>query len=170
MHTNFIHILSILQLIQEDVLENGNDKNEKEEVIKRKIPYILKRQLYENKPRRPYILKRGSYYYWENICLHVIVTYHSLIKYQIIFVWKCDKTELFCLCYIVVYWMWFFCININWAKCFQINLDLEDDVLCIIGVDIYEVTYRMFCNFTRNLMGCLNSQNIWHFKLNCKRL
>ncbi|KAM5251235.1 neurotensin/neuromedin N isoform 1-T1 [Hipposideros larvatus] len=50
------------ELIQEDVLD-GNDKNEKEEVIKRKIPYILKRQLYENKPRRPYILKRGSYYY-----------------------------------------------------------------------------------------------------------
>ncbi|XP_032272620.1 neurotensin/neuromedin N [Phoca vitulina] len=51
------------ELIQEDVLDAGNDKNEKEEVIKRKIPYILKRQLYENKPRRPYILKRGSYYY-----------------------------------------------------------------------------------------------------------
>jgi neurotensin len=50
-------------LIQEDILDAGNDKNEKEEVIKRKIPYILKRQLYENKPRRPYILKRGSYYY-----------------------------------------------------------------------------------------------------------
>ncbi|XP_007109713.1 neurotensin/neuromedin N [Neophocaena asiaeorientalis asiaeorientalis] len=51
------------ELIQEEVLDTGNDKNEKEEVIKRKIPYILKRQLYENKPRRPYILKRGSYYY-----------------------------------------------------------------------------------------------------------
>ncbi|XP_012876150.1 PREDICTED: neurotensin/neuromedin N [Dipodomys ordii] len=51
------------EIIQEDILDNGNDKNEKEEVIKRKIPYILKRQLYENKPRRPYILKRGSYYY-----------------------------------------------------------------------------------------------------------
>ncbi|XP_058424822.1 neurotensin/neuromedin N [Diceros bicornis minor] len=51
------------ELIQEDVLDTGNDKNEKDEVIKRKIPYILKRQLYENKPRRPYILKRGSYYY-----------------------------------------------------------------------------------------------------------
>uniref|UniRef100_A0A2K6LQC1 Neurotensin/neuromedin N n=1 Tax=Rhinopithecus bieti TaxID=61621 RepID=A0A2K6LQC1_RHIBE len=50
-------------LIQEDILDTGNDKNEKEEVIKRKIPYILKRQLYENKPRRPYILKRDSYYY-----------------------------------------------------------------------------------------------------------
>lgn len=55
--------MSILQLIQEDILDTGNDKNEKEEVIKRKIPYILKRQLYENKPRRPYILKRDSYYY-----------------------------------------------------------------------------------------------------------
>ncbi|XP_052021500.1 neurotensin/neuromedin N [Apodemus sylvaticus] len=51
------------EIIQEDILDNVNDKNEKEEVIKRKIPYILKRQLYENKPRRPYILKRGSYYY-----------------------------------------------------------------------------------------------------------
>ncbi|XP_008529287.1 neurotensin/neuromedin N [Equus asinus] len=51
------------ELIQEDVLDTGSDKNDKEEVIKRKIPYILKRQLYENKPRRPYILKRGSYYY-----------------------------------------------------------------------------------------------------------
>ncbi|XP_054435814.1 neurotensin/neuromedin N [Pteronotus mesoamericanus] len=51
------------ELIQEDVLDNGNEKSEKEEVIKRKIPYILKRQLYSNKPRRPYILKRGSYYY-----------------------------------------------------------------------------------------------------------
>ncbi|KAM4839442.1 neurotensin/neuromedin N [Ictidomys tridecemlineatus] len=51
------------EIIQEDILDNGNEKNEKEEVIKRKIPYILKRQLYENKPRRPYILKRGSYYY-----------------------------------------------------------------------------------------------------------
>ncbi|XP_006873027.1 PREDICTED: neurotensin/neuromedin N [Chrysochloris asiatica] len=51
------------ELIQDGILVTGNDKNEKEEVIKRKIPYILKRQLYENKPRRPYILKRGSYYY-----------------------------------------------------------------------------------------------------------
>ncbi|XP_012596301.1 neurotensin/neuromedin N [Microcebus murinus] len=51
------------ELIQEDILDTENDKNEKEAVIKRKIPYILKRQLYENKPRRPYILKRDSYYY-----------------------------------------------------------------------------------------------------------
>lgn len=40
------------EIIQEDILDNGNEKTEKEEVIKRKIPYILKRQLYENKPRR----------------------------------------------------------------------------------------------------------------------
>ncbi|XP_050995585.1 neurotensin/neuromedin N isoform X1 [Acomys russatus] len=53
----------IVPVIQEGILDNGSDKNEKEEVIKRKIPYILKRQLYESKPRRPYILKRGSYYY-----------------------------------------------------------------------------------------------------------
>lgn len=51
------------EIIQEDILDSGNGKDEKEEVIKRKIPYILKRQLYENKPRRPYILKRGTYYY-----------------------------------------------------------------------------------------------------------
>ncbi|XP_049991557.1 neurotensin/neuromedin N [Alexandromys fortis] len=51
------------EMIQEDILDNGNEKTEKEEVIKRKIPYILKRQLYESKPRRPYILKRGTYYY-----------------------------------------------------------------------------------------------------------
>ncbi|XP_004700476.1 neurotensin/neuromedin N [Echinops telfairi] len=51
------------ELIQDNVLDTGNNKNEKEEVIKRKIPYILKRQLYDNKPRRPYILKRASYYY-----------------------------------------------------------------------------------------------------------
>lgn len=37
MHVSLIHILSILQLIQEDILDAGNDKNEKEEVIKRKI-------------------------------------------------------------------------------------------------------------------------------------
>uniref|UniRef100_G3SX36 Neurotensin/neuromedin N n=2 Tax=Loxodonta africana TaxID=9785 RepID=G3SX36_LOXAF len=51
------------ELISDEFLDTGDNKNEKEEVIKRKIPYILKRQLYENKPRRPYILKRGSYYY-----------------------------------------------------------------------------------------------------------
>ncbi|XP_007950770.1 neurotensin/neuromedin N [Orycteropus afer afer] len=51
------------ELIRDDVLDTENDNNEKEEVIKRKMPYILKRQLYENKPRRPYILKRASYYY-----------------------------------------------------------------------------------------------------------
>ena len=50
-------------MIQEDILDNGNDKMEKEEVIKRKIPYILKRKLYESKQIRPYILKRGTYYY-----------------------------------------------------------------------------------------------------------
>lgn len=30
----------------------------------------------------------------------------------------------------------FFCITINWTKCLKINLDLEHEVLCIIGVDI----------------------------------
>uniref|UniRef100_A0A8C9FFQ6 Neurotensin/neuromedin N n=1 Tax=Pavo cristatus TaxID=9049 RepID=A0A8C9FFQ6_PAVCR len=33
-----------------------------EEIMKRKNPYILKRQLHVNKARRPYILKRSSYY------------------------------------------------------------------------------------------------------------
>lgn len=29
MHVSLIHILSILQLIQEDILDAGNDKNER---------------------------------------------------------------------------------------------------------------------------------------------
>ncbi|KAM8978463.1 neurotensin/neuromedin N isoform X1 [Sarcophilus harrisii] len=50
-------------LLQEDVLESGNLNREKEEIMKRKTPYILKRQLHVNKARRPYILKRSSSYY-----------------------------------------------------------------------------------------------------------
>ncbi|KAM8978464.1 neurotensin/neuromedin N isoform X2 [Sarcophilus harrisii] len=51
------------ELLQEDVLESGNLNREKEEIMKRKTPYILKRQLHVNKARRPYILKRSSSYY-----------------------------------------------------------------------------------------------------------
>lgn len=29
-----------------------------------------------------------------------------------------------------------FCITINWTKCLKINLDLEHEVLCIIGINI----------------------------------
>uniref|UniRef100_A0A4W4EJ27 Neurotensin/neuromedin N n=1 Tax=Electrophorus electricus TaxID=8005 RepID=A0A4W4EJ27_ELEEL len=35
---------------------------ESENPLKRKSPYILKRQLHTNKVRRPYILKRTSFY------------------------------------------------------------------------------------------------------------
>ncbi|XP_051819700.1 neurotensin/neuromedin N isoform X2 [Antechinus flavipes] len=51
------------ELLQEDVLESANLNREKEEIMKRKTPYILKRQLHVNKARRPYILKRSSSYY-----------------------------------------------------------------------------------------------------------
>ncbi|XP_001373239.3 neurotensin/neuromedin N isoform X1 [Monodelphis domestica] len=50
-------------LLQDDILETGNLNREKEEVMKRKTPYILKRQIHVNKARRPYILKRSSSYY-----------------------------------------------------------------------------------------------------------
>lgn len=59
------------------------------------------------------------------------------MKYQIIFVWKCDRAQLFCLFYSCgLLDVIFFCITINWTKCFKINLDLEHEMLCIIGVDI----------------------------------
>lgn len=64
------------------------------------------------------------------------MTYHPFIKYQIILVWKCVRIQLFCLLYNCGLLDVIFCININWTKCFQINLDLEHDVLCIIGLDI----------------------------------
>ncbi|XP_038612704.1 neurotensin/neuromedin N [Tachyglossus aculeatus] len=50
------------ELLQEDVLDPRNSNHEKEDIVKRKSPYILKRQLHSNKARRPYILKRSSYY------------------------------------------------------------------------------------------------------------
>ncbi|XP_007249308.2 neurotensin/neuromedin N [Astyanax mexicanus] len=43
----------------EEYLELDQDS---ENPLKRKSPYILKRQLHTNKARRPYILKRSSFY------------------------------------------------------------------------------------------------------------
>lgn len=136
MHVSLIHILSILQLIQEDILDAGNDKNEKEEVIKRKIPYILKRQLYENKPRRPYILKRGSYYYWKDKYFIYMWLSFLLMKYHYICVEMWQSTIILSLLQLWFIRCDFFCITINWTKCLKINLDLEHEVLCIIGIDI----------------------------------
>ncbi|NP_001086150.1 neurotensin precursor [Xenopus laevis] len=50
------------EFMQHDYLEPNSPNSEKDEPIKRKTPYILKRQTYVSKARRPYILKRGSYY------------------------------------------------------------------------------------------------------------
>ncbi|MEE6508132.1 hypothetical protein FKM82_019188 [Ascaphus truei] len=50
------------ELLQQDYLDPNSSKNEKEDIMKRKTPYILKRQTHVSKARRPYILKRGSYY------------------------------------------------------------------------------------------------------------
>ncbi|KAM4675120.1 neurotensin/neuromedin N [Discoglossus pictus] len=50
------------ELLQQDFLDPSNSNSEKEEIMKRKTPYILKRQAHVSKARRPYILKRGSYY------------------------------------------------------------------------------------------------------------
>jgi len=52
----------ILQLLQQDAFDLDNSSQDKE-IMKRKNPYILKRQLHVNKARRPYILKRSSYYW-----------------------------------------------------------------------------------------------------------
>ncbi|NXB87465.1 NEUT protein, partial [Vidua chalybeata] len=49
------------ELLQQDAFDLENSSQEKE-IMKRKNPYILKRQLHVNKARRPYILKRSSYY------------------------------------------------------------------------------------------------------------
>ncbi|NXW71577.1 NEUT protein, partial [Hirundo rustica] len=45
----------------QDTFDLENSSQEKE-IMKRKNPYILKRQLHVNKARRPYILKRSPYY------------------------------------------------------------------------------------------------------------
>ncbi|XP_032660529.1 neurotensin/neuromedin N [Chelonoidis abingdonii] len=47
------------EMLQQDVFSQ-EDSNQ--DIMKRKTPYILKRQLHVNKARRPYILKRSSYY------------------------------------------------------------------------------------------------------------
>ncbi|KYO17376.1 neurotensin/neuromedin N [Alligator sinensis] len=49
------------ELLQQEVFDPENSNQEKD-IMKRKTPYILKRQLHVNKARRPYILKRNSYY------------------------------------------------------------------------------------------------------------
>ncbi|KAJ1161874.1 hypothetical protein NDU88_002354 [Pleurodeles waltl] len=54
--------LQYLELFQQDFLDPGTTNHEKEEIMKRKTPYILKRQLHVSKTRRPYILKRSSFY------------------------------------------------------------------------------------------------------------
>ncbi|XP_056430386.1 neurotensin/neuromedin N [Hyla sarda] len=50
------------ELLQQDYLEPSSSNSENEDIVKRKTPYILKRQAIVSKARRPYILKRGSYY------------------------------------------------------------------------------------------------------------
>lgn len=47
------------ELLQQD---GFNQEESNQDIMKRKTPYILKRQLHVNKARRPYILKRSSYY------------------------------------------------------------------------------------------------------------
>nr|XP_056703015.1 neurotensin/neuromedin N [Euleptes europaea] len=49
------------ELLQQDIYDPENSSQDKD-LMKRKTPYILKRQLHVNKARRPYILKRNSYY------------------------------------------------------------------------------------------------------------
>ncbi|XP_061495615.1 neurotensin/neuromedin N isoform X3 [Rhineura floridana] len=49
------------ELFQQDIYDPENASQDKD-LMKRKTPYILKRQLHVNKARRPYILKRSSYY------------------------------------------------------------------------------------------------------------
>ncbi|XP_077117208.1 neurotensin/neuromedin N [Ranitomeya variabilis] len=50
------------ELIPRDYLEPSSSNSESEDIVKRKTPYILKRQAIVGKARRPYILKRSSYY------------------------------------------------------------------------------------------------------------
>uniref|UniRef100_A0A8D2LT42 Neurotensin/neuromedin N n=1 Tax=Varanus komodoensis TaxID=61221 RepID=A0A8D2LT42_VARKO len=50
-----------LEFLQQDVYDPENSNQDKD-LMKRKTPYILKRQVHVNKARRPYILKRSSYY------------------------------------------------------------------------------------------------------------
>ncbi|KAE8615300.1 hypothetical protein XENTR_v10008471 [Xenopus tropicalis] len=55
-------VLQHWELMQQDYLDTNSPNSEKEELIKRKTPYIFKRQTYVSKARRPYILKREAYY------------------------------------------------------------------------------------------------------------
>lgn len=97
---------------------------------------------------------------------------------------KCDCDLSFlnikwCLCDIVTeysllsllwfFWMWLFCININWTKCFQINVNLEHDALSIIGVAVSWIIYRMLWDFAKHIINCSNSQTVWHFTSSYKR-
>ncbi|XP_018418706.1 PREDICTED: neurotensin/neuromedin N [Nanorana parkeri] len=50
------------ELIQQDYLDSTSSNSENEDVVKRKSPYIFKRQAHISKARRPYILKRATYY------------------------------------------------------------------------------------------------------------
>ncbi|XP_044133158.1 neurotensin/neuromedin N [Bufo gargarizans] len=50
------------EMLQRDYLEPSSSNSENEDIVKRKTPYIFKRQSIVSKARRPYILKRGSYY------------------------------------------------------------------------------------------------------------
>ncbi|XP_043944363.1 neurotensin/neuromedin N isoform X2 [Protopterus annectens] len=48
------------QPLHQELTDQGVSNIKKEGQLKRKAPYILKRQLHVSKPRRPYILKRNS--------------------------------------------------------------------------------------------------------------
>lgn len=61
---------------------------------------------------------------------------------------------------IVLSWMGFSCILANWTQCFQIKVDLEHDVFCIIGIDNNFIICRMFCDFARYVMGHISSHGI----------
>ncbi|XP_028651023.1 neurotensin/neuromedin N [Erpetoichthys calabaricus] len=56
--------LQTRELIQktQEFLDEDNSIYKNEGYLKRKSPFILKRQLHVNKPRRPYILKRSTLY------------------------------------------------------------------------------------------------------------
>ncbi|XP_069485421.1 neurotensin/neuromedin N isoform X2 [Ambystoma mexicanum] len=54
--------LQYWELLQQEFLDPGSTNHEQDDIIKRKTPYILKRQLHVSKSRRPYILKRSSFY------------------------------------------------------------------------------------------------------------
>ncbi|XP_055030486.2 neurotensin/neuromedin N [Misgurnus anguillicaudatus] len=55
---------NLCRILQPRELEDGQEYQDQngDTPLKRKSPYILKRQLRTNKSRRPYILKRSAYY------------------------------------------------------------------------------------------------------------